>query len=67
VAFLRAEGPLLEPSDPRVQINVEPPGDPGETLRRSTAQAGQTALVIGPGDPAHVYVGNGSVLEFVNQ
>jgi hypothetical protein len=41
--------------------------DTGETLRRSTAQAGQTALVIEPGDAVHVYVGNGSVLRFVNQ
>jgi photosystem II stability/assembly factor-like uncharacterized protein len=37
--------------------------DTGETLRRSTAQAGTTALVIDPGIPEHVYLGNGSVLE----
>jgi hypothetical protein len=37
--------------------------DTGETLRRSTAQAGQTAMAINPSDPEHVYVGNGSVLQ----
>jgi len=40
--------------------------DTEETLRRSTAQAGQTALVIDRADPTSVYLGNGSVLQFVN-
>jgi photosystem II stability/assembly factor-like uncharacterized protein len=37
--------------------------DVGETLRRSTAQTGQTALTIQSGSPERVYVGNGSVLQ----
>lgn len=40
--------------------------DTGETLRRSTAQAGQTAMAISRTDPVRVYLGNGSVLQFVN-
>ncbi len=40
--------------------------DTGETLRRSTAQAGQTAMAIDGADPVHVYLGNGSVLQFVS-
>jgi len=39
------------------------PVDTGETLRRGTAQAGYTALVVDPRDPEHVYLGNGSVLQ----
>jgi photosystem II stability/assembly factor-like uncharacterized protein len=39
------------------------PVDTGETLRRGTAQAGFTALVVDPRDPEHVYLGNGSVLQ----
>ena len=38
-----------------------------ETLRRSTAQAGQTELVISArGGQTRVYMGNASVLEFIN-
>jgi photosystem II stability/assembly factor-like uncharacterized protein len=37
--------------------------DNGETLRRSTAQAGSTALVIDPRDPERVFLGNSSVLQ----
>ncbi len=36
-------------------------------LRRSTAEFGQTALAIDTRDPEHVYFGNASVLQFVNQ
>ncbi len=43
------------------------PVETGEALRRSTAIAGQTALVIDPSDPERVYLGNASVLQFVNQ
>jgi photosystem II stability/assembly factor-like uncharacterized protein len=39
------------------------PVDTGETLRRGTAQAGLTALVVDSRDPEHVYLGNGSVLQ----
>jgi len=39
------------------------PIDTGETLRRSTAQAGQSALVIDSSDPEHVYLGNAGVLQ----
>jgi len=37
-----------------------------EAWRRSTAQSGQTALVIEPGTPTRVDLGWGSVLQFVN-
>src|SRR5262249_36156792 len=37
--------------------------DAGETLRRSTAQAGSTALAIDSRHPERVYVGNSSVLK----
>ena len=37
-----------------------------ETLRRSGAQSGQTALVIEPGTPTRVDLGWGSVLQFAN-
>jgi photosystem II stability/assembly factor-like uncharacterized protein len=40
--------------------------DTGETLRRSTAQAGLTAMAIDGTEPVHVYLGNASVLQFVN-
>ncbi len=40
--------------------------DTGETLRRSTAQAGGTSLIIDRADPTSVYVGNGSILQFVS-
>jgi photosystem II stability/assembly factor-like uncharacterized protein len=43
------------------------PAETGESLRRSTAIAGQTALAIDPSDPERVYLGNASVLQFVNQ
>jgi hypothetical protein len=41
--------------------------DTGETLRRSTGASGQTALAIDQSDPENVYLGNASVLQFVNQ
>jgi len=41
--------------------------DADEARRRSTVQAGTSALVVAADDPARVYFGNGSVLQFVNQ
>jgi photosystem II stability/assembly factor-like uncharacterized protein len=43
------------------------PVETEEALRRSTGASGQTALVIDPSDPERVYLGNASVLQFVNQ
>jgi len=40
--------------------------DTDEARRRSTAQIGQTALVVAPDTPSRVYFGNGSVLQFVD-
>ncbi len=40
--------------------------DTEETLRRSTLQSGMTGLAIDPHDPERVYLGNGSVLQFMN-
>jgi len=40
--------------------------DQDEARRRSTAQAGLTALVVAPDTPARVYFGNGSVLQFID-
>ena len=40
--------------------------DQDEARRRSTAQAGLTALVVAADTPARVYFGNGSVLQFVD-
>ncbi len=41
--------------------------DTGEALRRSTVQYGLTGLAIDPRDPERIYMGNGSVLQFINQ
>jgi len=40
--------------------------DTGESLRRSTVQYGLTGLAIDPSDPERIYMGNGSVLQFIN-
>jgi photosystem II stability/assembly factor-like uncharacterized protein len=62
-AWMHAGG--LFRSDNRADVWM--PVVTGETLRRSTAQLGLTPLLIQPGDPVHVYLGNGSVLQFVDQ
>jgi len=41
--------------------------DIGETLRRSTLPSGLIGFAIDPRDPERIYLGNSSVLQFVNQ